>query len=94
MARFGVSTRKLFDDENRNHVEDAKTLLDVLYVAAIGDYEKEGIDPDDESNLPFFVVPGLSVEKKKALCSILGKTYIDISAENKSVAQVGKIKAM
>lgn len=72
-----------------DHVENAKSLLDTLHTAAIGEYDSDGINPYAKVDLPFFVVPNLSPEKKKELCSILGKPYLNLSSP-----QVGKIKAM
>jgi len=72
-----------------DHVENAKSLLDTLHTAAIGEYDRDDIDANAKDDLPFLVVPNLSAEKKKQLCGILGKPYLNLSSP-----QVDKIKAM
>lgn len=83
-------------------LKNAKNFLNTFYAAAIGEYDKEGIDKEDNADLPFFVVPDLPLSMKKEICNILGKKYMDASIkmdvsaeeEEEQSSQTRKLKAM
>ncbi len=74
---------------------DANHLLQVIYAAAIGEFDPYAIDKKDPADLAFVVVRELSVEKKKMLCEIMGRAYQQgVSIVSEYVNENPKMKMM